>query len=283
MFVLKKPIIKRQRPGAPIEGFEPRKKKAHGQNFLRKQSVVDSMVKKVAVTAQTPVLEIGPGDGFLTQTILNQSPCARLLAYEIDPDWAFVLKRNISDNRFTVITENVLDVDFDTVLQSNEKWVLLANLPYHVTFPILFKIQRHKDRFSEGVVMVQEEVAQKIVAQHGRSLGTISFLLQHHFEWTLMERIEPTAFVPAPKVFSRLIHFKPRTEVRQIPNEEAFWKFVKASFHSPRQTLRNNLRSFHYDVSRLPEEVLMLRAQQMKIEDFLAIWKMLDVEPVVSE
>jgi 16S rRNA (adenine1518-N6/adenine1519-N6)-dimethyltransferase len=255
--------------------FEPRKKKKHGQNFLRKQSVVDHMVHKVAIDSNTPVLEIGPGSGFLTKTILQQSNCKLLNAYEIDPEWADVLTKTIRDKRFSVQVANILDVDL-TQFDASHKWVVLANLPYHVTFPILFKIQRHKELFSEGVVMVQEEVAQKIVSKGGRSLGTISFLLQRHFTWELMEKIEPAAFDPAPKVFSRLIHFKPRFDAAPIENEEDFWKFVKAAFHSPRQTLRNNLKSFHYDETKLSVEQLGLRAQQMKFEDFLVVWNVLN-------
>lgn len=254
--------------------FEPRKKKQHGQNFLRKQSVVDHMVQKVAIDEATPVLEIGPGAGFLTKTILAQTKCKLLNAYEIDQEWATVLTKTIKDPRFKVHVDNILDVDF-TQFDASHKWVVLANLPYHVTFPILFKIQRHKELFSEGVVMVQEEVAQKIVSKGGRSLGVISFLLQHHFRWELMEKIEPAAFDPAPKVFSRLIHFVPRFDAPVIQNEEEFWKFVKASFHSPRQTLRNNLKPFHWDMTKLPAEMLALRAQQMGMPDFLAAWKLL--------
>jgi Dimethyladenosine transferase (rRNA methylation) len=260
------------------EKFEqkPRKKKAYGQHFLRKQSVVDHMVERVVITPQTSVLEIGCGDGFLTRAILGQSTCKRLLVYEIDPEWVTFVKNQIVDPRLEIKLENVLDADFSG-LREQKPWVLLANLPYQITFPILFLLQRYKELFEEGVIMVQEEVAQKIVAKRGKPYSATSMFLQYHFNFELMEKIEPGAFSPPPKVDSRLVYFKPRYEVA-IENEEAFWKFVKLCFKFPRQTLKNNLRSTHYDYSKVSEKLLALRSQQMSFEDFKALFSFLHAQ-----
>ena len=252
----------------------PRKKKSIGQNFLRKQSVVDHMIEKVSITPQVSVLEIGCGDGFLTRSILEQTACKQLWSYEIDPEWAEVVSKSVTDPRLTVKLENILTADF-APLQEHKPWVILANLPYQITFPILFLIKNNKDLFQEGVVMVQEEVAQKITGKSGRGYNQTSLFLQHHFDWQLMEKIEPSAFTPAPKVFSRLLYFKPKTELELIPQEEKFWAFLKLCFKSPRQTLRNNIRTTHYTLTSIPEDILMLRAQQMSFEQFLALWKTL--------
>lgn len=252
----------------------PAKKKQFGQHFLRKPSVVEHMIEKVHITPETSILEIGCGDGFLTRAILTLSPCKHLLVYEIDNEWADFVQQNVIDNRLTILRENVLDADFSS-LQSQTPWIILANLPYQITFPILFLIQRNKHLFSEGVVMVQEEVAQKIVSTGGRGFSTTTLFLQHHFDWQLLEKIEPGAFTPPPKVFSRLLHFRPKTDLVAIPNEEQFWKFIKASFMFPRQTLKNNLRSSHFDWQRLDEKTLLLRAQQMNFQQFLQLWQQL--------
>ncbi len=153
--------------------YYPAKKKRYGQHFLRKQSVVDHMIEKVTVTPQSSVLEIGSGDGFLTQAILAQTPCKELWSFEIDHEWASVVKDKIKDKRFKLKEENFLETDFAR-LEPHKPWVVLANLPYQVTFPIIFLFQKHKNLFTEGVVMVQEEVAQKIVADYGRGYNPTS-------------------------------------------------------------------------------------------------------------
>ena len=250
----------------------PYKKKSLGQHFLRKQSTVDNMIAAVNVTPETSVLEIGCGDGFLTRSILAQTPCKQLQCFEIDPEWAEIVRDGVTDPRLTITLQNILEVDFET-LREHTPWVMLANLPYQITFPIMFLLMNNKHLFTEGVVMIQEEVAQKIVAASGRTYNTTSVLLQHHFEFKLLEKVEPGAFTPPPKVHSRLLYFKPKMNPVAIPDEEAFWKFVKFCFSSPRQTIRNNLKSTHYKAHvSIPDAVLSLRAQQMTFDDFLGLW-----------
>lgn len=252
-------------------------KKKHGQNFLRDASVVFAMLDRVTLTHNTSVFEIGPGDGFLTQYILD-SPMARLWAFEIDLEWASHLRKRFEGNtHLTVFDANILDVDF-SVFESHKPWTLLANLPYHVTFPILRLVQKHRDKIAEGVIMVQEEVAQKIVKKGGRDFGFISLYFQHYFEWELLIKVPPTAFYPAPKVFSRLLYFKPRAECDVIPDEALFWDFIKRCFKQPRRTLKNNLSQGHYHTTAVPEEILALRAQQLDKNDLLKLWNMVKAQ-----
>jgi len=121
--------------------------------------------------------------------------------------------------------------------------------------------------------MVQEEVAQKLTKSSGRGYGFITLYFQHFFEWQLLDKISPNDFYPAPKVFSRLLYFKPHKQVREIPDEQNFWKFIKACFHQPRRTLRNSLSSYAYAAHTIPETVLKLRSQQMTMDDFMLIWE----------
>lgn len=245
-------------------------KKQYGQHFLRKQSVIDTMIDAVSITPQTSVFEIGCGDGFLTKSIL-QTAAARLWVFEIDPDWAAYVRGHYPDERMTIFQENILDVDFSQ-FEPHKPWVLLANLPYQITFPILHLLQQHKDLLQEGVVMVQEEVAQKITKSRGRGYGFISLFFQHHFTWKLLTKIPPADFFPPPKVDSRLLYFKPR-QAEPIRDEEKFWAFIKYCFAQPRRTLRNNVLATKY--AYLAEQdlpVLNLRAQQMNMQDFLTLW-----------
>lgn len=245
-------------------------KKQFGQHFLRDQTVVDAAVNKVMLTAKTSVFEIGGGDGFLTRTIL-QKDIARLWVFEIDSQWVSYLRESIHDARLTVKEENILDSDFSQ-FEPDKPWILLANLPYQITFPIFHLLYKHRDLLQEGVVMVQEEVAQKLVKTRGRGYGYSSLFFRHYFDLELMQKISPTAFFPPPKVYSRLIYFKPKKNVALIKQEQEFWKFIKFCFAQPRRTLRNNLVQTHYDIAKVPEKLLSLRAQQMNMQDFLDLW-----------
>lgn len=267
-------MIKKQKKINNSFEQRPKKKKQFGQHFLRKQSVVDHMIHKKKITPETRVLEIGCGDGFLTKAILRQTKCKELRVYEIDAEWANLVREKLDDPRLNINIENILDVDL-FVLEEHKPWVLLANLPYQITFPIFYKIQAHKDIFNYGIVMVQEEVAQKLIAKSGRGYNASSLFLQHHFDFELMEKVEPEAFNPPPKVFSRLVYFKPKFDLQKIKDEQEFWKFLKFCFKSPRRTIINNLRQTHYDLLKIPENILKLRAQQMSFEDFINLWNLL--------
>lgn len=258
--------------GKPSRDGIPLKKK-YGQHFLTDEGILKRIVSSVEITSNTSIFEIGGGQGALTRTIL-QSPCKQLHVFEIDEDWATYLKQHIKDPRLTVRLENILDTP-RAFFESSAPWVLLANLPYQVTFPILRMLQRNRDLLQEGTIMVQEEVAQRIVGTKGRDYGYVSLFFQWYFEWKLLEKISPAAFYPPPKVYSRLLHFKPRQNIPPIKDEEKFWTLIRIAFKQPRRTLKNNLQTLHYDLSVLSPELLALRAQQVNMEQFLTLWHQL--------
>jgi 16S rRNA (adenine1518-N6/adenine1519-N6)-dimethyltransferase len=247
-----------------------RLKKKYGQHFLHDESVVQTMINSVTITPQASVFEIGCGEGFLTKRIL-ETKIARLWIFEIDPEWATYVTKTFPDNRLTMNLENFLDTDL-TRLAPDAPWTVLANLPYQVTFPILHRFQEYRHLLKEGVVMVQEEVAEKITKKSGRGYGFISLYFQWFFDWKMLTKIPPGAFYPPPKVFSRLLYFKPRLNLPEIPDSEGFWKFIKICFRQPRRTLRNNLMQSHYGIDTLSCELLEKRAQQLDMQDFLELW-----------
>lgn len=249
-------------------------KKKFGQHFLRDQSVVQTMLAEVAMSPTTSVFEIGCGDGFLTREIIKH-PCARLWVFEIDPEWAQHVRTTIKDSRMTVSEQNILDLDF-SIFETDKPWTLLSNLPYQITFPILHILQKNRHLIKEGVIMIQEEVAEKILKTSGRGYGYPSLFFQRFFEFKKLTKIPPTAFYPPPKVYSRLLYFKPKAEVPTIVDEQDFWKFIKACFKQPRRTLRNNLSQTHYDLAKFSAGTLELRAQQMKMEDFMKLWEQIN-------
>jgi len=248
-------------------------KKQFGQHFLRDHSVIETMISAVEITDETSVFEIGCGDGFLTKEILNTS-AKRLFIFEIDPDWATYVQNTFPDERLSMFQKNFLDIDL-SLLQNNAPWTMLSNLPYQVTFPILHTLQENRHLLKEGVIMVQEEVAQKIVKTRGKGFGYSSLFFQYYFEWRLLVKVPPTAFHPAPKVFSRLLYFKPKQNIVVIPEEEGFWKFIKQCFKQPRRTLKNNLEQTHYRITLIDANILGLRAQEISINDFIALWELI--------
>lgn len=247
-------------------------KKQYGQHFLRDQTIIDHIVHGVTLTPESSVFEVGCGDGVLTRAIIQQK-IARLWVFEIDPDWVVHARKTILDDRLTVFQEDILDVSFDR-FKGHAPWTILANLPYQITFPFLHLLQKNRALLKEGVIMIQEEVAQKIVKTSGSGYGFPALFFQHYFDWKLMDKIAPSAFYPAPKVFSRLLYFKPRLAVQAIPDEENFWKFVKICFKQPRRTLKNNLAQTHYDNGKIPADTLALRSQQLDMQGFLKLWEL---------
>lgn len=246
-------------------------KKQFGQHFLKDQNVLDSIVDAVTLNSKTNVFEIGGGSGVLTKTILKKD-ISKLWVFEIDPEWVRYLKKEIKDTRLTVWDKNFLDLDF-SILEPDAPWTVIANLPYNVTFPILHLFVANRSLMSEGVIMIQEEVAEKILKKGGRDYGFVSLYFQYYFDWKKLFKVPPEAFLPPPKVDSRVLYFKPKKELVEIPNEKGFWNFIKVCFRQPRRTLGNNLKGYHTNFDFLGEEILNLRAQQMSFDDFLNIWQ----------
>jgi len=248
-------------------------KKRYGQHFLRSPRILSHIVDTIDIQGAS-VFEIGCGDGALTRAILEKQ-VERLWVFEIDSDWVSYIKKALVDNRLTVYQENILDVDAEKKLTVHTPWVLLANLPYQVTFPILHFLQRNRHLLREGIIMIQEEVAEKILKTSGRGYGYPSLFFQRYFTWKKLEKVPPSAFEPPPKVTSRLLYFKPKELIEPIANETEFWKFIKLCFHQPRRTLRNNLLQGHYPLSLLEDKILDLRAQQMSMLDLINVWNRL--------
>jgi 16S rRNA (adenine1518-N6/adenine1519-N6)-dimethyltransferase len=250
-----------------------RLKKKFGQNFLRDDTITHHMIAAVDLNKDSSVFEIGCGDGFLTRAILEE-PIARLWIFEIDPEWATYVKNKIRDERIVMHQEDFLTVD-PSIFETYKPWTILANLPYNVTFPILHWLQRNRFLLKEGVIMVQEEVAQKIVKTSGRGYGFPSLFFQRFFEWKLMDKVPPSAFEPEPNVFSRLLYLKPKIDIQPITDEEQFWEFIQKCFKQPRRTLRNNFSQSHYDLSKLSDDILKKRAQQLNMQELIDVWNLI--------
>ncbi len=247
-------------------------KKTFGQHFLRDFKLAHKIVGYVDLDDDTNVLEIGCGDGFLTQVII-QCKLKHLWVFEIDEQWARDVGGRLHDPRLQIFTQDVLKADFGPLAEWGQ-WALIANLPYNITLPFLRLLHANRALFREGIIMIQEEVAKKIVATRGRGYGFISLFFQHYFEWRVLDKVAPSSFYPPPKVFSRLLHFKPKREVAPIEREPQFWTFVRSCFKQPRRTLKNNLVQAHCPTIAIPADTLALRAQQMSMEELVALFSL---------
>ncbi len=256
-------------PKYPSSGGIPLQKK-YGQYFLRDAQITTNMLDAVVIK-DASVFEIGCGDGFLTKSILAQKP-KRLFVFEIDPSWATHVSNTYANARLTMHVTDFLQVQPE-MLSATSEWIVLSNLPYHMTFPILHKIKEFGDLVPSGVFMMQEEVAQKLIQSRGKGYGYVALFFQHYFDWKLLSKVAPSCFYPEPKVFSRLISFTRKKAVSEIPQEKEFWEFIRFCFAYPRRTLRNNLAQTHVPLETFSEAVLDLRSQQMSMADFLKLWE----------
>lgn len=249
-----------------------RLKKKFGQHFLHDYDILASIISHADLTEQDAILEIGCGNGFLTAALLD-CPIKKLWSFEIDPEWAEKTESKIVDDRFTLFLEDFLTADI-TNLSADAPWKIVANIPYNITFPILEIVRKNNHLFSSGILMVQEEVAQKLAkkACSGKDYGFISLFYQHYFHLRLLDKVHPDSFVPAPKVTSRLLAFTVKKEITPIPQEDAFWEFIKACFKQPRRTLRNNLQATVYQATKLDDAALAKRAQQLNIQELMLLW-----------
>lgn len=254
-----------------------RLKKKFGQHFLRDYDILASIISHAQLTEHDAVLEVGSGDGFLTGALLD-CPLKKLWSFEIDPEWAAKINEQIVDDRFTLFEQDFLTVDVNQ-FATDAPWTIVANLPYNITFPILEIIRKNNILFSRGIIMVQEEVAQKLAkkAGKGKDYGFISLFYQHYFELKLLDKVLPESFIPAPNVVSRLLAFTVKKDRAVINNEPAFWEFIKVCFKQPRRTLRNNLAQSPYKISLFDEQTLAKRAQQLTVDQLLVVWNKLSV------
>lgn len=221
-------------------------KKRLGQNFLVDESVIDRIVQEV--TPDDTVLEIGPGAGFVTENIVNKAK--KVYAVEIDED-AIEALAHIRTNKFTLIHNDILKTNLKDLEDTTFK--VVANIPYYITSPILAHLlgeiddlnNDNRKRISEIILMVQWEVAQRLVANEkspSKQYGLLSILTQFNAEVELIQKVGKRSFYPAPKVESALVRITINKEPKVKVNDYTFLKrVVKACFATRRKNLKNSL------------------------------------------
>ena len=233
-------------------GLVPRKR--WGQHFLVDRNILSKVVRAAKLEKGDVVLEIGPGMGEMTLGLARQ--VKKVIAVEIDRELVKILKEKTADfSNVMVIEGDILKISFEELYrQGHQQLKVVANLPYQISTPLLFRFIESKQLFSSLTLMLQREVAERMIASPGgKDYGPLSIFTQSVSDLSIQFYIKPSAFFPPPKVESAVIHmvWKERPLVR--PEEEGwFKKVVKGCFSYRRKRLVNALR--HADLL-LPEDL----------------------------
>ena len=235
-------------------------KKSFGQNFLTDTNILQKIVDTAEIDDQVNVIEIGPGIGALTEFLAERA--AEIMAFEIDHRLVPILADTLRDfDNVIVVNEDILKVDLAQHIQNFKNPDLpikvVANLPYYITTPILMHLIESGIPFSEFVVMMQKEVADRISAQpNTKAYGSLSIAVQYYMTAKVAFIVPRTVFVPAPNVDSAILKMVRRPEPAvAVEDEKFFFKVSKASFTHRRKTLWNNLTGYFGKTEEVKEKL----------------------------
>lgn len=233
--------------------FDIKMSKKLGQNFLIKRGIVDEIVHAAELTPGEPVLEVGPGIGTLTQGLAQSG--ADVTAIELDRRLLDVLDTTLASyDNVRIVHGDVLKLDVPTIM-NHKPFKVVANLPYYITTPIIMSLLESKLPIERLVVMVQKEVALRMVAKPGtKDYGALSVAVQYYTEPDIVLDVPPKSFLPAPAVTSSVI----RCVLRDKPpvdviDEKLFFRVVKAGFAQRRKTFANTMKTTGLSKDRIEE------------------------------
>ena len=240
-------------------------RKRFGQNFLIDDQIVNRIVATISPRKNDNIVEIGPGKGALTFPLLEHLD--KLSVIEIDRDLISHLKSQKQD-KLIIYEADALKFDYD-VISNNLR--IVGNLPYNISSPLLFRLLSEKNQIIDMTFMLQKEVADRIIANHGsKTYGRLSVIMQTFFEVELMFTVPKESFNPKPKIESSIIYLKTRAKPL-TENTKLLEKIVKISFSQRRKTLKNCLKSI---LSQEQTEIdLSQRAEMLSIENFITLMK----------
>lgn len=222
-----------------------RLQKRLGQNFLCDRNILNNIVASAKLTPNTPVLEVGAGAGALTTALADHT--SRLTSIEIDTHLEPILREVTADyENINLVFQDFMRMDMTTLFDSafgEERGVFVSNIPYYITTPIIEKLIEHKHRWRRAVMLVQQEVANRIVAKPATpDFGSMSLFVQYHTKPEIICKVPPTVFLPAPDVSSCVIALEPIIPgAITIRNEARMFRLIRAGFGQRRKTLLNAL------------------------------------------
>ena len=252
-------------------------RKRFGQHFLVDSGVIHAIVRTIEPNPQDAVIEIGPGLGAMTRPLLIS--LNEMSVVELDRD---LVKRWRSESHKNLIIHEADALKFDFLnwaknacekiqeTNSQAKVKIVGNLPYNISSPLLFHLMGAVDYVDEQVFMLQAEVIERMVAQHGDSeYSRLSVMLQSRYHLENVLDVAPEAFDPPPKVNSAVVKMIPRIDLKLSASEyKSLASLVSMAFAQRRKVLRNNLSAVKERLN-LSDEILTLRAQDISVEDYI--------------
>ena len=243
-------------------------KKKFGQNFIIDTSVVEKIARLSLAEGQITV-EVGPGLGALTQQLALLAD--KVIAYEIDPDCVRLLNESFTDDKVTTIQQDFLTVTSEDIEKTGAS-VLVGNLPYYITTPILFHVLEDLSSIKTITIMVQKEVADRFTALPStKDYNALSVIIQTLCEVKTIMRVKPHVFLPQPTVESAVVQLIRKDQTKDM---KPFFDFVKLAFTQRRKTLTNNLRS----IPGIEDHLIALghridiRAEAISPKDWLTLY-----------
>ena len=258
-----------------IDNHNFRVKKFYGQNFLTDSFIITKIAEIACLDKNTPVLEIGPGTGALTEELLKRSK--KVIAYEIDNEVIPILKENTDNySNLEIINEDILKADLSR-LKDEDNLVTVANLPYYITSPIIDLFLNKMPNIKRAIYMVQKEVADRLSASEGtKDYNSFSILVQYYATCKKQLFVSRKSFVPEPNVDSVVIELEKYDRTFKPKNETLFKRVVESSFKERRKTLINNLsNSFKIPKDTLKDVLCNLgikedaRGETLTIDDYI--------------
>lgn len=248
-------------------------KKELGQNWLRDRGMLEAIVDEADLSAGDTVLEIGPGLGTLTSELLRRA--GKVVAVELDSERAVKLPAQFPGKNLTVINEDILSYDLERLPTG---YKVVANVPYYITSKIIEKLMTASNRPSVIVILVQKEVAERIVAHPG-GMSVLAISAQIFAKTRLGIEIPRQFFTPVPKVDSQVVVLEMRDKPLVLEKDQkAFFRVIKAGFANKRKKLRSSM-SAGLAISKSDAEKLLrqagidpdLRAEDLSIDDWIRL------------
>lgn len=252
-------------------GINP--KKSLGQNFVVEPNSIRQIVGIAEIEPDDFVLEVGPGLGSLTRSLLEASKHVTVI--EIDETLVTVIKDSLEgyNEKLQIIHADVMDLDLERVLITrNENWNLVANLPYNIAVPLICEFLEKVTSISKMTVMVQREVADRLVAKAGqKAYGLPSLKVEYYAEVKKIVDVPPTVFLPKPKVESSIVQIK-RRENKITTDADILFGLAKRAFNQRRKMLRKSLKevldSDDFDASAVDS---MIRAEDVTLDNWVSL------------
>ena len=243
-------------------------KKKWGQNFLVDNNLLEKIINNVKIDSNENVLEIGPGQGALSEKLVGI--CNELHMVEIDRDLIAILKQHNKLSQAEIINQDILKVDLPTLDIKNP--VVIGNIPYNITSPIVFWLIKHLASWNRAYLMVQKELAQRLTAKIGtKDYSRLTVMTSLYFDIRICFLISPNVFLPKPKVQSAFIEIiKKENSSHHDINLKSFDQVVRMAFNQRRKMLRNSLSSLNIDIKNCAIDFTE-RPEQLSVEDFIEI------------